>query len=170
VVKAGTSVTVTPVRKAHLPSLHRAFEAIAGRRRYFVRTQAPSRGRLRKIVLDADKRDLPFYVAVDEGEVVGWVSIAFPTIESLDHSGTLNMGVLPEYRRRGIGDRLLESAVSHAFRDGNRWRVQLEVFGDNAAAMALYEKHGFRVEGVARKAVCLDGTFHDVVHMARLKG
>jgi RimJ/RimL family protein N-acetyltransferase len=157
------------MKRKYLGSLHRTFDAIARSKRYFVRPEAPSRSRLKQIALDADKRDLPFYVALDDGEVVGWVSITFPTVETLSHSGTVVMGVLPDYRRQGIGSRLLERAVEHAFQDEKRGRIQLEVFADNTAAMALYEKHGFRVEGVAKKAVFLEGKFRDVVHMARLK-
>jgi RimJ/RimL family protein N-acetyltransferase len=157
------------MKRRYLGALHRTFDALARSKRYFVRPEAPSRSRLKQIALDADKRDLPFYVALHGDKVVGWVCITFPTIEALSHSGTVVIGVLPGYRRQGIGSRLLERAVAHAFQNEERRRIQLEVFSDNTAAAALYEKHGFKVEGVARNAVCLEGKFRDVVHMAQLK-
>ena len=47
-------------------------------------------------------------------------------------------------------------------------RIELEVFVDNARAIALYEKRGFRYEGRLRKARLIDGDYRDVFHMALL--
>jgi RimJ/RimL family protein N-acetyltransferase len=164
-----TSVSLFPAKRKHLASMHRAFDAIAREKRYFVRPRAPSRSRLKQLLVDAEKRDLPFYIAAHDGQVVGWVAISFSTIEPLAHTGTIVMGVRREYRRLGIGKRLLARAIEHAFQDDTRRRLQLEVFGDNAAAIGLYESFGFQIEGVARGAVSFEGELRDVVHMARLK-
>ena len=44
----------------------------------------------------------------------------------------------------GVGTRLLGAALSHAWRDGAR-RVRLDVATDNASAVSLYERRGFRI-------------------------
>jgi RimJ/RimL family protein N-acetyltransferase len=44
------------------------------------------------------------------------------------------------------------------------------VFANNTAAAALYRKVGFVEEGTKRKAILIDGTYHDEIIMARLKG
>ncbi len=48
-------------------------------------------------------------------------------------------------------------------------RVELTVFSDNEAAIALYKKFGFEIEGTFRQYVFRDGALADVYAMARLK-
>lgn len=57
--------------------------------------------------------------------------------------------LLPEYRGRGLGTQLLGQAVS-VFRRQGKVRMQLLVSPRNEAAMALYEKNGFREVGRVR--------------------
>ena len=63
------------------------------------------------------------------------------------HIGTF--AVLPEYRQKGIGRRLLTHVLIDAAEAGTR-RVFLEVRRGNQAARNLYERFGFVVEGVRR--------------------
>jgi len=59
------------------------------------------------------------------------------------------LAVEPEYRRRGIGERLL-SALLEAAEDMGATRVTLEVRESNTIARALYEKYGFEVVAYLR--------------------
>ena len=59
----------------------------------------------------------------------------------------LNIAVLPLFRRRGVGGRLLEAAVT-AVRTGGAAELFLEVRESNTAAKALYFARGFRPVGV----------------------
>jgi len=61
------------------------------------------------------------------------------------HIGTF--AVHPDYRRRGIGRKLLAYALLKAARRGMR-RVFLEVRASNLAAQELYRQFGFQVDGV----------------------
>jgi putative acetyltransferase len=47
-------------------------------------------------------------------------------------------------------------------------RLELQVFANNARAIALYERMGFQVEGRRRMAVMVDGVAIDVLMMATL--
>lgn len=58
----------------------------------------------------------------------------------------LTFCVAPASRRKGVGRVLLAAAVKGVERKGAR-RLFLEVAADNAAALSLYEKAGFRVVG-----------------------
>jgi ribosomal protein S18 acetylase RimI-like enzyme len=75
------------------------------------------------------------------------------------------MGVHKDFRRRGIGTRLIDEAISRAKEKGLE-RIELGVFASNAPAIKLYEKMGFVVEGVKKKARKLDGVYDDLVNMA----
>ncbi|WP_020583626.1 GNAT family N-acetyltransferase [Endozoicomonas elysicola] len=71
---------------------------------------------------------------------------------------------------QGIGSQLLEAAIELA----EHWlaitRIELEVYTDNEAAVALYRKFGFEVEGTARGYAFRNGELADVYLMARVKG
>src|SRR5262245_20411917 len=58
----------------------------------------------------------------------------------------ITLGVLPEFRRRGIGGGLLAWAAARSRASGCR-RLLLEVAEDNPAARALYGKLGFSQVG-----------------------
>ncbi|WP_193366689.1 GNAT family N-acetyltransferase [Pelagibius marinus] len=68
----------------------------------------------------------------------------------------LTLGVLPERRRAGLGDRLLQAGLAEAGRRGAR-RMTLEVAADNAGAQALYRGAGFAVAGRRRNYYRLAG-------------
>jgi|PlaIllAssembly_1097288.scaffolds.fasta_scaffold00532_2 ribosomal-protein-alanine N-acetyltransferase len=58
-----------------------------------------------------------------------------------------NVAVHPELRGKGIGSLLLGHMVMKAKHEDARW-LTLEVRPSNRAAIALYEKFGFKVKGI----------------------
>jgi ribosomal-protein-alanine N-acetyltransferase len=58
------------------------------------------------------------------------------------------IAVRPDWRRRGVGRRLLRALLEEADQRGCR-EALLEVRADNAAAIAMYEQAGFDV--IARR-------------------
>jgi ribosomal protein S18 acetylase RimI-like enzyme len=82
------------------------------------------------------------FVAVLGGAIVGSLSIE----ASRFGFGDLGMAVARESRGRGIGSALLAAAIEWAHERGLH-KLSLSVFPHNAAAIALYRKFGFVVEG-----------------------
>lgn len=78
------------------------------------------------------------------------------------------MAVSETRRGEGIGRALLAAALDTAERWHGVRRIELEVYLDNTAAIALYTGHGFVREGVARGYALRDGAYVDVALMARL--
>jgi ribosomal-protein-alanine N-acetyltransferase len=60
----------------------------------------------------------------------------------------MNVAVDPDVRRRGLGTMLLEAMLERAGRDA---AYTLEVRTSNAAAIALYERFGFRQAGTRHR-------------------
>ena len=108
----------------------------------------------------------PQLVADDGGRVVGWVDVQRETRPVHAHVGMLGIGVLPDYRGRGIGERLMRAAIE-ASRAAKFEKLELAVYGRNARAAALYRKLGFVHEGTRVKAKKIDGEYDDV-HMMGL--
>jgi RimJ/RimL family protein N-acetyltransferase len=89
------------------------------------------------------------YVAEDEGEIVGRLSVARDQHPASSHVADLGLMVAASHRRRGIGTALLDAAVQWGREAGVR-KLELHVFPWNAAAIALYERYGFVKEGYRR--------------------
>lgn len=60
------------------------------------------------------------------------------------HISTL--AVHPDHRRQGVGERLLLEMLDHVISKGVE-TASLEVRESNQAAISLYQKHGFSIEG-----------------------
>jgi ribosomal protein S18 acetylase RimI-like enzyme len=76
------------------------------------------------------------------------------------------MGVVHTHRRRGIGVQLLAAVSLDGRRLGVK-RLELEVFRSNLAAVSLYERAGFELEGKLLGARLLDGVSDDILLMCR---
>ena len=81
-------------------------------------------------------------VALREGQVAGFVNIAFAT-DTVDIN---TVAVQEAYRRQGIGKRLL--LAMEAWMEGRTSAYFLEVRQSNAPAIALYQSLGYRPVGV----------------------
>ena len=81
-------------------------------------------------------------VAVAGDEVVGSIHIG----RSRHGFGDIGMAVAREWRGRGVGSALLAAAIEWA-REQGLHKLSLGVFAHNAAAIGLYRKFGFVVEG-----------------------
>lgn len=78
----------------------------------------------------------------DEGNVVGYAGLHVV----LDEGYIDNVAVEPDARRHGVASALLE--VLCRFGAAKLAFLTLEVRSSNAAAIGLYEKHGFRRAGL----------------------
>ena len=70
---------------------------------------------------------------------------------------------------KGYGSEALRLVVAHGFDAYKLHRIGLDVFAYNDRAIHVYEKAGFRREGVQRDALFYDGAFHDSIMMAVLE-
>jgi putative acetyltransferase len=108
-------------------------------------------------------------VACVEGEVVGSLGLETSTRWRMRHVGSIGMAVRDDWQGRGIGTALMEAALDLADNWLNLTRIELTVYVDNAAAIALYEKFRFDIEGTHRRFAFRDGEYVDAYSMARLK-
>lgn len=160
-------IGIEPIREAHVEGFHAALDTVARERRYLSFLEAPPLEGTRDFVLDNIRNGHPQFVALAEGRVVGWCDIRRHPREVHAHRGTLGMGIIPGYRERGLGRRLITATIDAARGQGLH-RIDLDVHADNLRARALYEKVGFVEEGTARDGVRIDGRFIDVVQMGLL--
>jgi ribosomal protein S18 acetylase RimI-like enzyme len=161
-------IEIIPIERRHIAGLHEVIDGVARERCWLAFLEAPPVARIRRFVLDGLRNGMTQFVAVDDGRVVGWCDVNPKTHTTLRHSGVLGMGVAASHRGRGIGAALLRATLDAATANGIG-RVELVVRADNAAAIALYERHGFELEGRLRDYLLVDGVAYDALAMARRK-
>jgi putative acetyltransferase len=109
-------------------------------------------------------------VACVDGEVVGNLGLeTFPNRPRVRHAGTIGMAVRDDWQGRGVGTSLMEAVLDLADNWLNLSRIELQVYADNSAAVALYKRFGFEIEGTHRCYAFRDGEYVDAYSMARLR-
>jgi ribosomal protein S18 acetylase RimI-like enzyme len=161
------TVIVAPITAEDADSFHACLGAVARERKYLALLDAPPLERTREFVtLNVEKMVLQV-VAKDRGHVVGWCDIQSPWHDTLKHTGSVGMGLLPEYRGRGLGEQLLKACLERARASGVT-RVELEVRSDNESGLRLYRRVGFKVEGLKERGMRVDGKYIETTVMALL--
>lgn len=163
------SVVILPITEAHTQSFHACLDSVAQERKFLGQTKAAPIERIAEFVRNNVANGHPQYVAVQGSQVVGWCDAVPHWAPALKHRANLGMGILKEHRRRGMGEQLLRVVIQRASALGLK-RVDLEVRADNFAAIGLYEKCGFQIDGRKKMGLCYDGEFYDVLEMGLLIG
>ena len=114
------------------------------------------------------KSDL-LIVAERDGKVIGSAGMhaAGPALRRR-HAVMIGLSVRTEAHGRGVGTALMQALCDYADRWLGVLRIELTVYVDNAAAIALYRKFGFETEGRHRGYALRDGRYVDAFAMARL--
>ena len=102
-------------------------------------------------------------------KIAGIVNITADQRKRVRHIGDLFIVIGKKYWNNGLGSFLLEEVVEWAQASDILRRLQLTVQTRNQAAVHLYQKHGFVIEGrQERGAYIEEGDFIDVYLMGRL--
>ena len=134
---AETQITLRPFTPADMlgvAEIERAVFDSAGYHPLFIRQFYDLFPSLIWVAWDAEEKRVAGHIfgGIAQGGEVGWI---------------LNFAVLARYRRMGLGRRLLERLVAELLATGvARVRITAEV--ENAGAIRLYERVGFRRIGV----------------------
>lgn len=106
-------------------------------------------------------------IAIENDKIIGYMRAERGRFNRIAHTAYIVVGILKDYSNRGIGTAF--------FQDLNQWasehgviRLELTVECHNKAAKHLYEKNGFQIEGLRRKAMLVEGNFIDEYYMAKL--
>ncbi|ADH98087.1 ribosomal protein S18-alanine N-acetyltransferase [Salisediminibacterium selenitireducens] len=110
------------------------------------------------------KNQFAYYTVAEsaEGAIVGYCGLWV----IIDDAHITNIAVDPEWRREGIGERMMSEAMAFAKKRGAE-RLSLEVRVSNTAAQAMYRKYGLQDGGI-RKQYYTDNQEDALVMWVRL--
>jgi putative acetyltransferase len=124
------------------------------------------------INIDNNTHQLVAVTKTEDNEeiVIGVVGLTISASPRMRHSGSMGIMVHKDYQNNGIGTALMRAIMDIA----DNWlmlvRVELSVFEDNERAIHLYEKFGFKKEGLKRYATIRNGKYENEYIMARILG
>src|SRR5690606_22638984 len=84
----------------------------------------------------------------DSTTVIGHVCIKGGQLRTMQHRCELGLGVEQPYRRQGLGERLMRTAIEFARQQPVLAWLDLSTFRHNLPARQLYEKLGFEEVGM----------------------
>jgi len=106
------------------------------------------------------------FVAENKGRIIGFQSLDkwAEYSEAFDHVGVIGTFILPEWRKRNIGQQLAQYTFKFA-RNHNYEKIVIYVRATNSGAITFYENLGFEQKGVLSRQVKIDNQYEDEIFM-----
>ncbi|NGZ75430.1 GNAT family N-acetyltransferase [Saccharibacillus sp. VR-M41] len=99
-----------------------------------------------------------------DGEIVGYLEATGGKVRRNQHTVYIVIGILESHTGQGLGRRLFEELFDWAARR-HILRAELTVQAPNQRAYRLYRSVGFRLEGIMRGALMIEGEPVDLYQM-----
>jgi RimJ/RimL family protein N-acetyltransferase len=168
-VAAGTMTEIRQLRAADAAGYVRLVEQIDRESRFLMwepGERQVSADDIRRSLTDSGGSDRLRLVALVGDALVGFLVAHRGHVMRVRHRADFTMAVLQDHQSRGIGTELLAALDNWATTVGIS-RLELTVMSDNEAALALYERAGYGLEGRKRDAIIVDGTAVDELVMGK---
>ena len=101
---------------------------------------------------------------IDQGPLA-YLSVEVNPATKLNHTATLNMGIVENFRGKGIGKKLVKAAIEKAKSEGIIEIFYLMVRADHNAAINLYESSGFKEIARLEKDTKISNEYFDGILM-----
>lgn len=107
------------------------------------------------------------FVAEENGRLIGYLIAIGGSVKRTKHSAYVVIGILKEYRGKGIGGSLFQNVMEWAPQH-HISRLELTAVTENEAGVALYKKVGFEIEGTKRNSLVIQGKSYNEYYMAKI--
>lgn len=109
------------------------------------------------------------FVADHENHLIGYLGAYGGTFRRNRHSAYIVIGILQAYTGQGIGKQLFKTLEEWAT---NQYihRLELTVMAHNKRAISLYQKMGFKIEGIKQDSLWINGKYIDECYMGKIIG
>jgi RimJ/RimL family protein N-acetyltransferase len=122
----------------------------------------------KQIAADDDSRASFIIAPLDDSRPVGEVVIN--QIDRTNNNANIRIAIFsPDDYGGGYGTEAMRLMVDYGFRELKLHRIELGVYAFNPRAIRVYEKVGFKREGVLRDILFYDREYHDEIVMSILE-
>ena len=108
-------------------------------------------------------------VAELDEDIVGHTGLKVDQNPARNHIGSCGIAVKDSHHRKGIGNKMLAAMVDLSDNWLNQKRLELSTYTDNEAAIGLYRKYGFEIEGESPCFAFRDGAYASAYPMGRVR-
>lgn len=165
-LREGRSVTVRPMRAEDGDALHAFFCRIPPEDLLFLRRDVTDREVIEGWARDVGTEQTVTLFAEHDGRVVGEASIHKSRVPWSRHVGEIRVVIDAEHRQLGLGSALVQAIFTEASGHGME-KLVAEMTPDQKGAINVFQKLGFRIEGLLRDHVRdRSGTKRDMVVMS----
>ena len=133
---------------------------------WFVGDAAPDMPFIKRRLATVAARRSVYLLALCEQDICAWLELNRHLPKKLGHVAVLTLAVAKPYRREGLASRLLSQGYLEATKLGIR-KISLSVRASNKAALSLYEREGFLLEGCEKAHIRTAQGFEDNLIMAK---
>lgn len=161
----GERVKLTSVYEEDLSIFEKWYNDISFLRFYDMTAACPkSKDELEEMVRSIKKSNDSLIFAIRTVEDDKFIGVAgFENILWNNGNAVIYIGIGEEgHRGKGLAKEALNLAMEFAFQELNLHRIQLNVLEYNEDAIRLYERLGFKREGVYREFIHRDGKRYDM--------
>jgi RimJ/RimL family protein N-acetyltransferase len=128
-------------------------------------TMAEEEEWLKKSAKAMDDGKKLFVIAFSGNRIVGNCESKKGSLQPYEHNVDFGLSVSKEFRGRGLGRRLLQTAMEEGRKAFSPRKTMIEYIDGNEPARRLYESVGFREVCRLRKHFCHYGEFRDKIVM-----
>lgn len=109
------------------------------------------------------------FVVEHADQLVGFLGAFGGNFRRNRHCAYIVIGIRQEFAGQGIGKQLFEALEQWAL-DHELHRLELTVMCHNERAIRLYQKMGYKIEGVKQDSLWVSGRYVDEYYMAKILG
>ena len=88
---------------------------------------------------------------------------------TVHRTAEIGIDIAEPYQGQGYGTEAIRWAIEWAFREANLHRLEIQALGWNDGALKLYQRLGFKLEGIQRERFWRDGRWWDNSQLAMLE-
>jgi len=164
-LKNGRKVTVREANEDDAEAIKNVVNSVASEK-YFV---VPERSRedWDEAIREIKRRKGLIIIAQADEKTIGMAHLVRGKFEKNKHVGLLGISILKEFRRMGVGTAMMNYIMEWARRQKGLEKISLTVFSTNEAAINLYRKFEFQIEGVSKRQHRIEGKYIDETIMGK---
>jgi ribosomal protein S18 acetylase RimI-like enzyme len=107
-----------------------------------------------------------YFFAMEKGQPVGFTGYYInPRTKTRHVAEVVRVYVSPNYRHRGLGNKLLNAVISEIKRQSQITKINIHVVSSQIPAIQLYSSLGFKQVGRLHNEINTAGTYYDEILM-----